>query len=92
MSKTTPPRLHPDDLQIIVNSIAMTSPDGMKPSRELLRAGMEYQLRRCMILALDAECYDEANICLDALVLLLRGPNADLTVPITADERVAVGS
>ena len=45
-----------------------------------------------MIFALDAEYYDEANIRLDALVPLLRGPNADLTVPITADERVAVGS
>ena len=61
----------------------------MTPGRQTLRTDMDNELRQLMTRALDEECLDEANILLDALVLLGRGPDADLGKPISAEERMA---
>ena len=57
---------------------------------EQFRTKMERALRQLMGEALDADWTDEANICLDALCLLARGPTPDYDAPVTPEERMAI--
>ena len=74
----------------------MKQPPVDDDSRESLRRRSEFRdtlveaLREQMKAALDADYFDEANILLDALVLLNRGVGGDLEAPITVDERVSI--
>ena len=62
----------------------------VSPDRSEFRSALFDVLSERLNAALDADYIDEANILLDALVLLNRGGGADLEAPITADERLSV--
>ena len=61
----------------------------MAQERSEFRADLRRAMREQMVTALDAGWIQEANILLDAVVLLDRGPGGDLDAKITAEERLA---
>ena len=54
------------------------------------RSVVRWTLKGFMDTAVQQEWIKEANVLLDALVLLKRDPHADIDAPITKEERLAV--
>ena len=57
------------------------------PERDEFRSAVRWTFRGLMDIAAQRDWINEANILLDALALLERGPDADIDAPVTAEER-----